>query len=109
MTHAPAENLYRFLPLEGGLTIYSATEHMQLLPQALACDVEVELDLGAVDELDCAGLQLLILAKQEAARMNCDLRLTNHRPAVIEALEPSGQGTFLADPIPIKPASEKPP
>ena len=106
MNDVPAESLYRILPLEGGLTIYSANEHLQLLMQALACDVEVELDLGAVDELDCAGLQLLILTKQEAARMNCALRLTNHSPAVIEAFELSGLGTFFGDPILIKPASE---
>lgn len=105
MTNAPA-NLYRILPLEGGLTIYSAAEHMELLMQALAPETEVELDLCAVDELDCAGLQLLILAKQEAARMACDLRLTNHSAAVIEAFELSGLGTFFGDPILIKPASE---
>ncbi|KIP96318.1 MULTISPECIES: STAS domain-containing protein [Pseudomonas] len=106
MNTASAENLYRILPLEGGLTIYSAAEHMELLTQVLAPGTEVELDLGAVDELDCAGLQLLILAKQEATRMSCDLRLTNHSPAVIEAFELSGLGTFFGDPILIKPASE---
>lgn len=106
MNGSTAENLYRILPLEGGLSIYSATEHMSLLMHALAPNTEVELDLSAVDELDCAGLQLLILAKQEAGRMGCDLRLSNHSPAVIEAFELSGLGTFFGDPILIKPTSE---
>ncbi|MBU1329622.1 MAG: STAS domain-containing protein [Gammaproteobacteria bacterium] len=106
MSSASAENLYRILPLEGSLSIYSATEHMGLLLQVLAPDAEVELDLSAIDELDCAGLQLLVLAKQEAGRIGCDLRLSNHSPAVIEAFELSGLGTFFGDPILIKPASE---
>lgn len=103
---APAASLYRILPLEGGLSIYSATEHMTLLMNVLEPDTEVELDLSAIDELDCAGLQLLVLAKQEAGRIGCSLRLSNHSPAVIDAFELSGLGTFFGDPILIKPASE---
>jgi anti-anti-sigma factor len=106
MNGSTADNLYRILPLEGGLSIYSATEHMSLLMQVLAPNTEVELDLSAVDELDCAGLQLLVLAKQEAGHMGCDLRLSNHSPAVIEAFELSGLGTFFGDPILIKPTNE---
>nr|WP_313405258.1 STAS domain-containing protein [Pseudomonas sp.] len=101
-----SEGLYRILPLEGGLTIYSANENMGLLLHALAPDTELELDLSALDEIDCAGLQLLIMAKQEAGRIGCDLRLTNHSPAVIDAFELSGLGSFFGDPILIKPTSE---
>lgn len=106
MTDAPGENLYRILPLEGGLTIYSASEHMPLLLRALAPGAEVEVDLCALDEIDAAGLQLLVLAKQEAERHDCHLRLSNHSPAVIEALELSGLGSFFGDPILIQPCGE---
>jgi anti-sigma B factor antagonist len=53
-----SEGLYRILPLEGGLTIYSAGENMALLLHAMAPDTELELDLSALDEIDCSGLQL---------------------------------------------------
>ncbi|AEB60560.1 sulfate transporter/antisigma-factor antagonist STAS [Ectopseudomonas mendocina] len=106
MTDAPGENLYRILPLEGGLTIYSVSEHMELLMRALAPAAEVELDLSALDEVDCAGLQLLVLAKQEASRQGCQLRLSHHSPAVIEAFELSGLASFFGDPILIKPSDE---
>ena len=106
MTEASGENLYRILPLEGGLTIYSVSEHMGLLLRALTPGAEVEVDLSALDELDCAGLQLLVLAKQEAHRQGCELRLSNHSPAVIEALELSGLVSFFGDPILIKPSDE---
>lgn len=101
-----SEGLYRILPLEGGLTIYSAGENMALLLHAMAPDTELELDLSALDEVDCSGLQLLIMAKQEANRIGCELRLTNHSPMVIEAFELSGLASFFGDPILIQPTSE---
>lgn len=108
MTEAPGENLYRILLLEGGLNIYSVGEHMSLLLRALTPGTEVELDLAALDELDSAGLQLLVLAKQEAERVGSKLRLSHHSPAVIEALELSGLASFFGDPILIKPAASDP-
>ncbi|VXC96614.1 Sulfate transporter/antisigma-factor antagonist STAS [Pseudomonas sp. 8Z] len=106
MSQAPGENLYRILPLEGGLTIYSVSENMSLLMRALAPSAEVELDLSALDEIDCAGLQLLVLTKQEAERQGCQLRLSHHSPAVIDAFELSGLASFFGDPILIKPSGE---
>lgn len=104
MSTRPAEGQYRIIPLEGPLTIYTAAENKALLLRPLEPEADVEFDLAAVDEMDCAGLQLLILAKQEARRAGCQLQLVNHSRAVIEAFEVSGLGSFFGDPILIKPS-----
>lgn len=58
---------------------------------------EVELDLSNVDELDSAGLQLLILIKRESLREGAQLLLSNHSPTVIEALRLSGLEDFFSN------------
>ncbi|MBW5415813.1 lipid asymmetry maintenance protein MlaB [Pseudomonas sp. MAG002Y] len=88
---------------EGPLTIYTAAESKAKVLEPLKANAHVEFDLAAVDEFDSAGLQLLILAKHEAARINCTLSLCNHSPAVIELLELSGLVSFFGDPLLIQP------
>ena len=56
------------LTLMEDLTIYHALEQKAILLDALAAVDELELDLAQIDEIDSAGLQLLILLKQEAQR-----------------------------------------
>ena len=48
--------------------------------------VDLELGLGGVTDLDTTGLQVLLLAKQEARRRDLRLRLTGHSPAVLDVL-----------------------
>ncbi|NWB31343.1 STAS domain-containing protein [Pseudomonas gingeri] len=80
----------RILVLEGPLTIYTASERQNLLLELFPLAEEVEMDLGSVDELDTAGLQLLVLAKQESIRQGRTLILSNHSNAVLQALDLSG-------------------
>lgn len=84
--------------LQGPLTIYSAAERKPELLAGLDAG-DLELDLAEVDELDSAGLQLLVLAKLEAERQGHRLSLCNHSAAVIEVLELSGLSAFFGDPI----------
>jgi anti-anti-sigma factor len=74
------------LRLDGELTIYRAAELKAELMAALDGAPTLELDLSAVTEIDCTGIQLLMLAKRVAANRQRGLRLTRHSPAVIEAL-----------------------
>lgn len=84
---------------EGELTIYAVSRQKEeWLPQ-LARTRALELALGAVTELDGAGLQLLVHLKREAQRTGCALRLVDHSPAVIEALDLCGLGAFFGDPL----------
>lgn len=75
------------LPIEGELTIYTAAELKGRIVAALEAAQPIEIDLSRVDEIDSAGLQLLILAKREAARAEKKLTLVNHSQAVIECLD----------------------
>ncbi|MDP9528849.1 STAS domain-containing protein [Pseudomonas protegens] len=95
--HHTTPSLRRILVLEGPLTIYTAAERKDLLMELFPLAREVEMDLASVDELDTAGLQLLVQAKQESLRQGCTLILSNHSNAVIQALDLSGlHGYFEA-------------
>ena len=89
----------QLLQIDGELSIYSAAElKAQLLPY-LAQPGELEIDLARVSELDGAGLQVLILAKHEAARVGTTLRLTRHSRAVLEVFDLCNLAAFFGDPL----------
>jgi len=91
------------LAIEGELSIYTAGEWKKRLDGLIDQGGSLELDLGAVQELDTAGLQLLIMAKKEAAARSQQLLLSNHSQAVLEVFELCGVAAFFGDPILLQP------
>ena len=87
------------LAITGELTIYRALELKATLLAGLAEAAELELDLSGVDEVDAAGLQLLVLVKQQATALNKVLRFTGHSPVVVDLLDLSGLAGFFGDPL----------
>ncbi len=85
--------------IEDELTIYTALELKEKLLTALPATEELELDLSGVGEFDAAGLQLLVMIKQEAAVLGKVLRFTGHSPVVLELLDLSGLAGFFGDPL----------
>jgi anti-anti-sigma factor len=80
--------------VEGEFTIYRAAE---LKPALLVGgDGPLEIDLGAVTEIDTAGVQLLLLAQREARAVSRPFRLTGASPAVREGLALLGLAQRLA-------------
>lgn len=75
------------LRIEGELTIYTAAETKERIVGALAAGSALEIDLSQVGEIDTAGLQLLILAKREAAARGASVALIHHSSAVLECFE----------------------
>lgn len=68
-------------PLAGDWTIYRAAElHAELLRRLAAGDDT--LDLGGVETIDCAGLQLLIAARRSAREAGLPLRIVRTPAAV---------------------------
>jgi anti-anti-sigma factor len=63
------------LRLDGDLTVDCVTSAKHDLLAALGQHTEVELDLSAVDEIDSAGMQLLVLLLREARALDKTLRL----------------------------------
>jgi len=76
------------LVVSGGFTIFQAAEYKpQLLGVLDNADDVLELDLSACDELDTAGLQLLLLLRREATAQYKQLLLGGAGPAVKNLLD----------------------
>jgi len=90
---------HRRVAMQGRMTIYEAAEHKRALLEALGRSAELEIDLSEVSELDTAGIQLLALAKREAARAGKAVRLTAHSPATLEVIDLFSLGSFFGDPL----------
>jgi anti-sigma B factor antagonist len=65
----------------------------------------LELDLSGVTELDTAGLQILVLAKQAAQAAGSSLLLSAHSPAVLEVFELLDMGAYFGDAMLVTPAA----
>ncbi|MGB9108811.1 MAG: STAS domain-containing protein, partial [Telluria sp.] len=73
------------LAVEGELTIYRAAELKPALLDAVRAHDAPALDLSAVTEFDSAGLQLLLMARREAAGLGKQLAVSAASPAVRDA------------------------
>lgn len=78
-----SEGRYR---LAGELCIFNAAELKEQLLGVLGDEVKCALDLSQVTEIDTAGIQLLLLAKQEATRLGGSLDLFDHSESMREAI-----------------------
>lgn len=87
------------IAIEGELTIYRAADLKVELLEALRKTRVLEVDLSGVIELDTAGLQVLMLAKQTAAADQRTLRLVRHSPAVMEIFEMLDLVAFFGDAV----------
>lgn len=87
------------ISLDGEMTIYRAADLKVTLLEALRKTRVLEVDLSAVTELDTAGLQVLMLAKQTAAAEQRELRLLQHSPAVVEIFEMLDLVAFFGDAV----------
>ena len=85
--------------VESNVTIYQALELKDLILAALSRSNDLEVDLSAVSEIDGAGLQLLVMVKQEAARLGKQLRFCGHTAAVIEVIELCDLASYFGDPM----------
>lgn len=76
------------LTFSGGLTIFQAAERKPELLHALSqASRMLSLDLSGVDEIDTAGIQLLLLLRREAASRGLLLAVTAYSPAVLAAFD----------------------
>lgn len=87
------------LALDGAMTIYRAENRKTALLKALGNAAELEIDLSGVEEMDTAGLQLLLLVKREADRAGKTLRLVEHSAASLEVLDRYNLAAYFGDPV----------
>ena len=93
------------LRISGELTIYSVTAARDQLCAALDQQPALQLNLAGVEELDTAGVQLLVWLKQEARRRGKPLTLFAHNPAVVEVFDLLQVAALFGDPILIAPSA----
>jgi len=87
------------LDIKGEMTIYTAAEQKTQLLAFIESGHALEINLAQVNEIDTAGTQLLILAKQEAARTQKNLRFVMHSNPVLDVLELANLTTAFGDPL----------
>lgn len=104
--HEATFNGLRCLKLAGELTIYTASDARRNLRAALEHQgAPSELDLSGIEELDTAGMQVLLWFKQEASAQGKVVAFTNHSSAVIEVIDLLKIAGVFGDPILITPTS----
>lgn len=89
----------KLLNIDGELTIYTAEKYKAQILEHLSECRELELNLSEIDEMDTAGLQILLVVKREAEDTNRHLRLINHSRAVYEILELLNMQSHFGDPV----------
>jgi anti-sigma B factor antagonist len=88
------------MKVDKDMTIYTAAELKPALLAEATGSREPLIDCSGVGEIDCAGLQLLLLARREAIAAGRSLRLVGDSPAVAELLTLAGYGALLGEPLP---------
>lgn len=73
--------------LEGDLTIYTVTQYKEIVLTGVQASSEPAIDLSQVDEIDSAGMQLLLFAREEAQRLEKQVRLIGCHPTVMKLLQ----------------------
>lgn len=85
--------------IEGEMTIYQAEQLKAALLETLEKSSVLEINLSGVTEIDTAGVQLLMLAKETARAAQKELRLTAHSEAVVEVFELIDLVPYFGDPL----------
>jgi len=93
------------LKLKGALTIYTVTQAWRDIPTKLAKHKSKVLDLSGVEELDTAGVQLLLWLKRDGTGRGSDLVLAHHSPEVVEVLDLLRLAAVFGDAILLSPSS----
>ena len=84
--------------IEGEMTIYRAAELKELMAPLFDPGAKAPraIDLSAVTEIDCSGVQLLALARREATEGGRELSLDEPSAAVTEVFALLGMSPLLA-------------
>lgn len=96
-----------YLALDGELTIFTAVEQQSKLLEAIATGLDMDVDLCGVSEIDAAGLQLMVAAKQYATSTGKHLRFINHSDPVLGMLDLCDLVGYFGDPVVVFSATRK--
>jgi anti-anti-sigma factor len=85
----------------GEFNIFTAESNKSRLLHAIrsTTTTEINIDLSNVTEIDTTGLQLMVMAKREAAENGKSVRFTGHSEPVLDLIDLCGLSGFFGDPI----------
>jgi anti-anti-sigma factor len=72
------------------LNIYHAAELKQELNEMLGSEWPVTFDLSKVEEIDCAGIQLILVAQREFAHRQISFEVVGHSSVSLNAFQTMG-------------------
>ncbi|MDP2688646.1 MAG: STAS domain-containing protein [Deltaproteobacteria bacterium] len=81
--------------IEGEMNIYRAAELKKTLLDGLEASPALEVDLSGVEEMDTSGIQILALARMEAARLKKQMKITAASQAASTLIELYNMAEFL--------------
>ena len=87
------------LHLRGDCNIYHASALKAALFDMLRTPTPFDIDLSGITEIDTAGIQVLMAAKNHARAHGVELRLLGHSPPVLELIEIYDLAAWLGDPL----------
>ena len=87
------------LYMRGDCNIYHAETIKTFLLEILRTPASFDVDLSGVTEIDTAGIQVLMAAKNHAKAHGVELRLLGHSPPVLELIEIYDLAAWLGDPL----------
>lgn len=85
--------------IEGEFNIYQADLLKPQLLAELGNAPALTVDLGQIEEIDTSGVQLLLMLKQEAARLQKSISFINHSKPVIEVFDLCNLAGHFGDPM----------
>ncbi|WP_119393799.1 STAS domain-containing protein [Salinibius halmophilus] len=89
----------RTVALQSDLTIYQIKDVSDALLPQLSPDYDLEINLSEVNELDCSGVQLLMLMRQQSRQQATKLTIVEHSQAVLEVFDQLDLVRWFEDPI----------
>ena len=101
-----SNDIVRF-PIEGELTIFTASKLRESMLPLIEKNNEIEIDLSHVTEVDAAAMQLMVSAKLEAILRGKTLRYTGHSKPVLDMIDLCDLGGFFGDQVVITTATSQ--
>lgn len=87
------------ISIQDEMTIYNVLQQKDNIIMHLQTEHALQIDLSEVTEIDSAGIQLLILLKNEASRKKNELSFIHHSQAVIDIVETFNLSSYFNDPV----------
>jgi anti-sigma B factor antagonist len=94
-----SNNGYCTILADGNMNIYVAARQKSILLDALQRHQHIKVDLSKVEEMDTAGLQLLLLLKHTASQTGKDVALSAHSPATLEVINRYKLAGYFGDSV----------